>query len=48
MDYDELVVSLPYPCHRSGGNLFDASNKARIDIQPTHWRKWPEHRAKGV
>jgi len=48
MDYDELVVSPPYPCHRSGGDLFDASNKARIDVQPTHWRKWPEHRAKGV
>jgi hypothetical protein len=48
MDYDEIVVPLPYPCHRNGADFVDASNKKRIDIQPTHWRKWTEHRAKGV
>jgi hypothetical protein len=45
MDYDEIVVPLPYPCHRSGPDFVDASNKRRIDIQPTHWRKWSERRA---
>ena len=45
MDYDEIVVPLPYPCHRSGPDFVDASNKRRIDIQPTHWRRWSERRA---
>ncbi len=40
MDYDEIVVALPYPCHRRGSDFVDASNKRHIDIQPTHWRKW--------
>lgn len=40
MDYDEIVVALPYPCHRAGANFVDASNKKHIDVQPTHWRKW--------
>jgi hypothetical protein len=48
MDYDEIVVPLPYPCRRSGADLVDASNKKLIDIQPTHWRKWTELRARGV
>jgi hypothetical protein len=48
MDYDEIIVPLPYPCRRSGADLVDPSNKRRNDIQPTHWRKWTERRAKGV
>ncbi|MGT2503165.1 hypothetical protein ACVOMS_25085 [Bradyrhizobium guangxiense] len=40
MDYDEIVVALPYPCHRVGADFVDASNKKHIDVQPTHWRKW--------
>ena len=40
MDYDEIVVPLPYPCYRSGADFVDASDQKRIDIQPTHWRKW--------
>lgn len=40
MDFDEIIVPLPYPCHRSGPDFVDASNRRRIDIQPTHWRKW--------
>jgi hypothetical protein len=42
MDYDGLVLALDYPCHRNGADWIDASNKRRIDIQPTHWRKWTE------
>lgn len=40
IDYDGVVVALPYPCHRSGLDFVDALNRKRIDIQPTHWRKW--------
>jgi hypothetical protein len=44
MDYDGIVLALPYPCHREGAEWVDASNKKHIDIQPTHWRKWVESR----
>ena len=42
MDYDGNVRALAYPCHRSGAEWVDASNRRLIDIQPTHWRKWTE------
>jgi hypothetical protein len=42
MDYDGIVLALVYPCHKSGAEWVDASNKKHIDIQPTHWRKWTE------
>jgi hypothetical protein len=48
LDFDEIVVRLAYPCHRSGPDFVDASNKRLIDIQPTHWRKWSERDAKRV
>ena len=44
LDYDEIVVPLPFPCHRSGTDFVDASNRKHIDIQPTHWRKWTRER----
>ena len=36
-------TTLPMPQKRA--DFVDASNKRRIDIQPTHWRKWSERRA---
>ena len=42
MDYDGIVQALAYSCHRNGSEWVDASNKKRVDIQPTHWRKWNE------
>ena len=48
MDYDEIVVPLPYPCHRSGADFVDALNKKHIDIQPTHWRKWTGQRSVAI
>jgi hypothetical protein len=45
MDYDEIVLPLPYQCHRNGADFVDASNKKHIDIQPTHWRKWTGQRS---
>ena len=40
MDFDGIVVALTYPCHRAGVEWLDAANRTRIDIQPTHWRRW--------
>jgi hypothetical protein len=42
MDYDGIVLALPYPCHKSRAGWVDGLNKKRIDIQPTHWREWTE------
>jgi hypothetical protein len=42
MDYDGIVLALPYPCHKKGSEWVDAENKKHIDIQPTHWRKWSD------
>jgi hypothetical protein len=45
-----MKSSFHYRTHaaEAGADLVDPSNKRRIDIQPTHWRKWTERRAKGV
>lgn len=42
VDYDGIVCALGYPCHKSGAQWVDASNKKLLDVQPTHWRKWSE------
>jgi hypothetical protein len=42
IDYDGIIHALVFPCHKDGTGWVDASNKMRIDIQPTHWRKWGE------
>jgi hypothetical protein len=42
MDYDGIVHALKFPCHQDKTGWVDASMKKRIDIQPTHWRKWTE------
>jgi hypothetical protein len=33
---------LVFPVRKSGIDWVDASTKKRIDIAPTHWRKWSE------
>jgi hypothetical protein len=38
------VHALVFPVHKSGAHWVDASTKKRVDIQPTHWRKWIDHR----
>jgi hypothetical protein len=38
------VHALVFPVRKSGNDWVDASTKRRIDIQPTHWRKWNDHR----
>jgi hypothetical protein len=37
------VHALVFPVRKSGTDWVDASTKMRIDIQPTHWRKWTDH-----
>ena len=38
------VHALVFPVRKSETDWVDASTKKRIDIQPTHWRKWTDHR----
>ena len=38
------VHALIFPVRKNGTDWVDASTKERIDIQPTHWRKWTDHR----
>jgi hypothetical protein len=38
------VHALVFPVHKSGTDWVDAKTKERIDILPTHWRKWAESR----
>jgi hypothetical protein len=44
MDYDGIIHALVSPCHKDKTGWVDASTKKRIDIQPTHWRKWSDRR----
>ena len=37
------ILPLIFPVRKSGTDWVDASHK-RIDIQPTHWRKWTDQR----
>ena len=41
LDYDGIVYALMFPYHKHGADWVDALGK-RVDIQPTHWRKWTE------
>jgi hypothetical protein len=43
MDFDGIVHALAFPCHKDEAGWVDASKKKRLDIQPTHWRKWTEN-----
>jgi hypothetical protein len=38
----DRVHTLVFPVRRSGTEWVDASTKKRVDIGPTHWRKWTE------
>jgi hypothetical protein len=37
------VHALVFPVRKSGNDWVDASTKKRIDIEPTHWRRWKDH-----
>jgi hypothetical protein len=34
--------ALIFPVHKRGLDWVDASTKKRIDVMPTHWRRWTE------
>lgn len=36
------IHALVFPVRKSGSDWVDASTKKPIDVQPTHWRKWPD------
>jgi len=36
--------ALIFPVHRRGIDWVDAVTKKRIEVAPTHWRKWNENR----
>jgi hypothetical protein len=38
------IHALVHPVHKRGTDWVDAATKKRIDIEPTHWRKWDENR----
>jgi len=42
--HNHEIHALVFPCRKSGNEWVDAVTKKRIDIQPTHWRKWTEDR----
>jgi hypothetical protein len=38
------VHALVFPCRRSADGWVDAAGGRRLDIAPTHWRKWRDDR----
>jgi hypothetical protein len=38
------VHALVFPVRKSGTRWLDGRTKKRVDIQPTHWRKWIDRR----
>ena len=38
------VHPLIFPVRKSEACWVDAATKKHIDIEPTHWRKWTDHR----
>jgi hypothetical protein len=38
------VYALIFPCRKQGIDWVDPSTKKRVDIAPTHWRRWADKR----
>ena len=38
------IHEIVFPCRKKGAQWVDALTEERVDIQPTHWRKWTEDR----
>jgi hypothetical protein len=36
------VHALVFPCRRILGGWMKAETKKRIEVHPTHWRRWPQ------
>jgi len=39
------VHALVFPCRRTATGWVDGTTQKRLDIEPTHWRKWIENRS---
>jgi hypothetical protein len=37
------IHALVFPVRKNGTEWIDASTNERVDIEPTHWRKWAGH-----
>lgn len=44
IDKKGMIHALVFPVRKNGTGWADAATKKRIDIEPTHWRKWNETR----
>ena len=42
IDFDGILHALEFPCHKDKIGWFDAMTKKRLNIQPTHWRRWTD------
>jgi hypothetical protein len=38
------IHEIVFPCRKKGAQWVDALTEERVDIQPTHWRKWTKDR----
>ena len=38
------IHALAFPCCRADAGWVDAKTQRRLDIDPTHWRKWVDSR----
>ena len=34
------IHALVFPCRRNFGGWINAKTKERVDVDPTHWRRW--------
>ena len=40
------IHALVFPVRKNGGEWVDAVTNERVDVDPTHWRKWTTHATK--
>jgi hypothetical protein len=40
--------ALVFPCRRILGGWMNAETKERLEVHPTHWRRWPERANDGT
>lgn len=40
------IHALVFPVRKNGNEWIDAVTNERVDVDPTHWRKWTTHATK--
>jgi hypothetical protein len=38
---EDGTAALVFPCRRAVGGWIDTETSQLIDVDPTHWREWP-------